>query len=193
MAPLSDGGRPAGRLRRASRPLDPLALPSRRVSPRPPPHARPSRPHAGIIHVARTHPVIPLKHDPHKGRCVPRTPQGLERSAGALLLRQTNNQTNRCRVKQWPGGAAAKTGSRARALSAPLDSQSADVRAGHFLRCPKKRGRKRGRDCTAASASRSQEGAGDKKAQRLLAFSLDQKTRKIFFLNGAAALSHGSH
>lgn len=60
MAPLSDGGRPAGRLRRASRPLDPLALPSRRVSPRPPPHARPSRPHAGIIHVARTHPVIPL-------------------------------------------------------------------------------------------------------------------------------------
>lgn len=144
MAPLSDGGRPAGRLRRASRPLDPLALPSRRVSPRPPPRARPSRPHAGIIHVARTHPVIPLKHDPHKGRCVPRTPQGLERSAGALLLRQTNNQTNRCRVKQWPGGAAAKTGSRARALSAPLDSQPADVRAGHLLRCPKKEGEKEG-------------------------------------------------
>lgn len=192
MAPLSDGGRPAGRLRRGSRPLDPLALPSRRVSPRPPPRARPSRPHAGIIHVARTHPVIPLKHDPHKGRCVPRTPQGLERSAGALLLRQTNNQTNRCRVKQWPGGAAAKTGSRGRALSAPLDAARRRPR-GPLLAVPEKRGRKRGRDCTAASASRSQEGAGDKKAQRLLAFSLDQKTRKTFFLNGAAALSHGSH
>lgn len=190
LAPLSDGGRPAGRLRRASRPLDPLALPSRRVSPRLAAAARPSLPPSHRHNTRRTNSSRNSPETrPSQRQSVPRTPKGLGRSAG-LLLRRTNNQTNRCRVKQWPGGATAKTGSRGPALICFFGLVAHRRPRGPLIVISEKRGRKRGGDCTAASASHGQEGAGDKKAPRLLAL---PSPWKLSFPNGAAAPSRGSH